>query len=71
MINYKRLSEMEREDISRMFSRKCSLNDIAKALGRNVSTISREVAAGGCNKYTYRAVKAQNRTMRNAAKRKY
>lgn len=70
MINYTRLSGSEREDISRMLSQKSSFQDIAKALDRNVSTISREVAAGGCNKYTYRAVRAQNRAERNAAKRK-
>lgn len=70
MTNYTRLSDLERENISRMLSQKCSLQDIAKVLDRNVSTISREVAAGGCNKYTYRAVKAQNRARHNASKRK-
>lgn len=54
-----------------MLSQKCSFRTIAKVLGRNVSTISREVSAGSCNKYTYRAVKARNRARRNAAKRKY
>lgn len=70
MTNYKRLSDLEREDISRMLSQKCSFRDIAKALFRNVSTISREVNGGGGNKYIYRAVRAQNRARRNAAKRK-
>ena len=70
MINYKRLSDLEREDISRMLSQKCSFRGIAKVLGRNVSTISREINAGSCNKYTYRAVKAQNRARRNSSKRK-
>jgi len=70
MINYKRLSDLEREEISRMLSQKYSLNDIAKALGRYASTISREINRGGCDKYTYRAAKAQNRARRNAAKRK-
>jgi transposase, IS30 family len=70
MINYKRLSDIEREEISRMLSQKYSLNDIAKVLGRYTSTISREVNRGGCNKYTYRAAKAQNRARRNATKRK-
>lgn len=53
-----------------MLSQKCSFRSIAKALDRNVSTISREIHRGGCNKYTYRAVKAQNRARRNAGKRK-
>lgn len=70
MINYKRLNDLEREDISRMLSQKCSFRNIAKALNRNVSTISREVNAGSCNKYTYRAIKAQNRAIRNSTKRK-
>ena len=70
MINYKRLSDLEREDISRKLSQKCSFRNIAKALGRNVSTISREINAGSCNKYTYRAIKAQNRAGRNSSKRK-
>jgi IS30 family transposase len=70
MTNYKRLNDLEREEISRMLSQKCPFNDIAKALGRHPSTISREVAAGGGNKYVYRATRAQNRARRNASKRK-
>ena len=70
MINYKRLSDLEREEISRMLSQKYSFRNIAKVLNRNVSTISREIKAGSCNKYTYRSVKAQNRARRNASKRK-
>jgi IS30 family transposase len=70
MTNYLRLSDLEREEISRLLSQKCSFSDISKKLGRHISTISREVKAGSCNKYTYRAVKAQNRARRNANKRK-
>jgi transposase, IS30 family len=70
MTNYKRLNGLEREEISRMLSQGYSFSDIARALNRKVSTISREVNAGGCNRQTYRAVKAQNRARRNAAKRK-
>lgn len=70
MKKYKRLSLGEREEISRMLSQKCSLNDIAKSLSRHTSTISREVHLGGCNKYTYRAGKAQRRAFKNASKRK-
>ena len=71
MINYKRLNDLEREEISRMLSQKCSFTDIAKALGRHLSTISREINAGGGNKYVYRAITAQNRAKRNATKRKF
>ena len=70
MINYKRLSDLEREEISRMLSQKYSFRNIAKVLNRNESTISREIKAGSCNKHTYRSVKAQNRARRNASKRK-
>ena len=70
MTNYKRLSDLEREEISRLLSQKHSFRDIAKKLSRDVSTISREVGAGSGNKYTYRAIKAQNRARRNATKRK-
>lgn len=70
MSNFKRLSDLEREEISRLLSQKCSFRHIAKALSRDVSTISREINAGGGNKYTYRAIGAQNRARRNAAKRK-
>jgi len=70
MTNYQRLSDLEREEISRLLSRNCSFHNIAKTLDRNVSTISREVNAGSGNKYVYRAVRAQKRAKRNAAKRK-
>lgn len=60
----------EREEISRMLARRSTLRDIAKVLVRNVSTISREIAAGSCNKYTYRAQKAQGRSIRNMRLRK-
>ena len=70
MKNYKRLSSDEREEISRMLAQHYSLNKIAESLDRFASTISREVNAGSCNKYTYRAGKAQRRAERNAGKRK-
>jgi len=70
MKNYQRLSSDEREEISRMLAQDCSLNNIAKVLGRHRSTVSREVSSGSCNRYTYRAGKAQRRAERNAGKRK-
>jgi IS30 family transposase len=70
MENYKRLSLDEREEISRMLAQNCSLNEIAKTLGRYTSTIGREVSSGSCNKYTYRAGKAQRRAVRNLKKRR-
>jgi len=70
MNNYQRLELDEREEISRMLAQGCSLNSIARSLGRYTSTISREIIGGSCNKYTYRAGKAQRRADRNASKRK-
>ena len=70
MNKYKRLTASEREEISRMLAQKCSFQSIAKTLDRSVSTISREVGAGSCNQYTYRAGKAQTRAVRNSSKRK-
>ena len=70
MKNYKRLNSDEREEISRMLAQNWSLNNIAKKLDRYVSTISREIKAGNCNKHTYRAEKAQRRAGRNSSKRK-
>lgn len=69
-MNYQRLSADERETISRMLVSGCSLRAIASALGRNVSTISNEVRAGGCNRYTYRATRAHKRAHRHARRRK-
>jgi IS30 family transposase len=70
MNKYKRLSANEREEISRLLAQKCSFQSIAKSLNRFTSTISREVSSGSCNKYTYRASKAQARAVRNSGKRK-
>ncbi len=53
-----------------MLAQKSSFQHIAWSLGRNVSTISREIAAGSGNKYTYRACTAQARAVRNSRKRK-
>lgn len=70
MNKYTRLSGEEREEISRLLAQNCSFQSIAKSLGRYASTISREVGAGSCNKYTYRANKAHARAVRNSRKRK-
>ena len=71
MENYKRLSDVEREEISRLLAQGCSFQNIAKQLSRCVSTVSREISNGSCNKYSYRAARAQSRARRNASKRKF
>jgi len=70
MKQYKRLSLKEREEISRLLAAEWTPGAIAKHLKRYRSTITREIAGGGCNKYTYRAVKAYRRAKRKASKRK-
>lgn len=69
-MNYHRLNEGEREEISRMLAQSCSFGDIARFLGRSVSTISHEVSAGGCNRYIYRATRAHRRAQRKSRQRK-
>jgi len=48
---YKQLSQSEREHIANLLSEGCSLGDIAKAVGRNKSTISRELARNSAPEY--------------------
>lgn len=67
---YKRLSLQEREEISRLLASGRTRAEIARVLGRHRSTISREIAGGSCNRYTYRAVRADKRAQRNASRRK-
>lgn len=69
-MNYHRLIESEREEISRMLALGCSFGEIARFLGRSVSTISNEVKAGGGNRYIYRATRAHKRAQRKARGRK-
>lgn len=70
MGRYRRLAMEEREEISRQLSHGASYEQIAEQLGRQVSTISREVRKGGGNRWTYRAMRAQRRAVRNARCRK-
>lgn len=67
---FKRLNGKEREEISRRLACGEVQADIARALGRSPSTISREIHGGGCNRYTYRAGKSTRRAQRRSASRK-
>lgn len=58
----------EREDLSRLLSQGCALMHIANLLGKNKSTISREVSRRGMNRYTYRAHKADWHAIRQKKK---
>lgn len=53
-----------------MLAQGCSFGAIAHSLGRSVSTVSKEVSAGGGNRYVYRATTAHRRAQRKARKRK-
>lgn len=68
--SYKRLGLAEREEISRFLAADCGISYIARTLNRNPGTISREVNRAGTNRYTYRAMRSENRARRNAAKRR-
>ena len=65
---YNRINFIEREEISRQLASQSSYRRIARILGRNVSSISREI--GHCySQNRYRAIKAQavsNQKARNA-----
>lgn len=66
--SYKRLSDTEREEISRGIEAERSYADIARSLGRHTSTISREVVRNR-GKTGYRAFSAQGRGERSATSR--
>lgn len=70
MKQYKRLQAEEREEISRMLAQGWNVSAIARAINRCTSTVTREIQAGSCNRYTYRAQRAQRRATRNSRKRK-
>lgn len=70
---YQRLNLNEREDVSRYLVQNYSYRQIANALGRTVSTISREINKRGFNRLNYRAVlaeKARRLTKQSCRKRK-
>jgi len=64
-----RLSVAEREEISRGLGAGESLRGIARCLGRDPSTVSREVAANG-GRDPYRAVAAERRALQRAGRPK-
>jgi IS30 family transposase len=64
MARYRRLSVMEREELSRLLATGSSLRAIGRALGRAPSTVSRELARQHATPVTYRAVTAHQRAQR-------
>lgn len=66
MASYRRLSLMEREELSGMLAAGYSLLATAQALSRAPSTRSRELARHGTSPVTYRTVAAHQRAQRSA-----
>ena len=64
MARYRRMSLMEREELSRMLAAGSSLRAIGQALSRAPSTLSRELARQHASPVTYRAVPAHHRAQR-------
>ena len=64
MAQYRRLSLMEREELSRMLAAGASLRAAGRALNRAASTVSRELARHHASLLTYRAVTAHQRAQR-------
>src|SRR4051812_9615884 len=60
----------EREEISRGLASGKSICRIARDLGRHKSTISREVHQAGMNRWKYRAIRSQKRSLRYAQRRR-
>lgn len=66
---YGRLSETEREEISRGLAQGVGLGVIARVLGRETSTVSREIAKNREGAEGYRATLAQQRAVRRRRRR--
>src|SRR2546428_12794110 len=64
MVRYRRLTLMEREELSRMLAAGYSLRATGQVLGRAPSTLSRELSRHHVSPLTYRAVRAHERARR-------
>lgn len=64
----KEFAFFEREELSRLLSQGRTFTDIAKLLGKDKSTISREVSRKGMDRFTYRAFKANQDAKRQKRK---
>jgi len=66
MKKYKRLSLLEREELSRYLAMNCSYQQIAVFLQRLPSTISREISSKHSTRNSYRAILAQHQSQKLA-----
>lgn len=64
----KKFTFFEREELSRLLAQGRTFIDIAKLLGKDKGTISREVSRKGMNRFTYRAFKANQDAKRQKRK---
>ena len=64
MAQYRRVTLMEREELSRMLAAAYSLRATGRALGRAPSSVARELARHHTSPVTYRAVRAHQRAQR-------
>src|SRR3989449_11608230 len=64
MARYRRLTLMEREEVSRMLAAGYSLRTTGQALNRAPSTLSRELSRHHTSPVTYRTVRAHQRARR-------
>lgn len=64
MKKYHHLTLFERETVSQLLVQRKSLSNIAKAIGRDKSTISREISRTRLTRYGYRAFSAEVETRR-------
>ena len=62
MAKYRRLTFIEREEISRQLASEISIRHISNTLNRSPSTIAREINRYNINKKCYRAIPAQQRS---------
>lgn len=70
MVKFSRITFEEREEISRFLETGLSIRKIAIFLGRNASSISREVNRSKLGRLGYRAILGQRHSSRNARSRR-
>ena len=68
-MSHRKLTVLERERIGQLLFYGKSLRDIARNLGRNVSTISREIKRNASSRYSYSAIEGQERAAHMAGRR--
>ena len=68
-MSHRKLNALERERIGQLLFNGQSLRDIARIMGRNVSTISREIERNASSRYSYSAIAGQERAIHMSGRR--